>query len=482
MENNNLKASVMSNLIWKLMERGGTQGIQFIIQIVLARILLPEDYGVVAILAIFISLANVFVQGGLNMALIQKKDSDEKDFSSVFYLTLGIATFLYFVLFSISPFIAKFYQNPILKDSLRVLSVILFFGAFNSIQIALVSKKMQFKKLFFSSLTGILLSGVIGIFLAYLGFGVWALVFQQLINQFTIVIILWLTVKWRPTLYFSIYRVKELFSFGWKILVSSAIYNLYNDLRTLIIGKVYNPAVLGYYNRGMQFPQFIVNNIDGSIQSVMFPAFSAYQDDRLKLKNMVRRSISTSSFIILPLMVGLIVIAEPMVKIILTEKWLHSVPFIQIFSISFAFWPMQTANQQAMNAIGRSDISLKTNIIKRLIELIILGITVFQGVIAIAIGGVIASIIGVVVSSFPNKKLIDYGFREQLLDIIPSAVLSITMGIVVMLIKFLHIPTVGILLIQIMLGAIFYFSAAKLFKIESFDYLISTIKLLIKKK
>ncbi len=301
MQNQNTKSKVLSSLFWKLMERGGTQGIQFIVQIVLARLLLPEDYGLIALVTIFIALANVFVQSGFNTALIQKKDADEVDFSSVFYLSLFVAGLLYIVLFFTAPFIADFYRDLQLIPVIRILAITLFFGAFNSIQNAYVSRNMLFKKLFFSSLGAILVSGIIGVIAAYMGYGVWALVMQQLSNQLMITLILWFTVKWRPRLLFSLKRVKVLFSYGWKLLASSLLNTLYMNIRTLIIGRIYSPATLGFYNRGEQFPKLIVTNIDGSIQSVMLPTLAAHQDDRIRVKDMVRRSIVTSSFVLFPM-------------------------------------------------------------------------------------------------------------------------------------------------------------------------------------
>ncbi|MDD2519303.1 MAG: lipopolysaccharide biosynthesis protein [Bacilli bacterium] len=292
------------------MERGGVQGIQFIVQIVLARLLLPKDYGIIALVIIFISIASVFVQSGFSAALIQKKNVDEADFSSVFYLSLFIACLTYIILFIVAPSIASFYEEPQIVMVVRVLSITLFFGAFNSIQNAVIARGMQFKKLFFSSTGAILISGTVGIHMAYTGFGVWALVGQQLTNQLLIVVILWFTVKWRPKLLFSYASVKVLFSFGSKLLLSSLINTLYLNLRSLVIGKMYNSAMLGFYNRGQGFPSIIVSNINGAIESVMLPVLSSQQDNKLRVKDMVRRSIVTSSFIIFPMMVGLAVTAD----------------------------------------------------------------------------------------------------------------------------------------------------------------------------
>ncbi|MBW6410294.1 lipopolysaccharide biosynthesis protein [Clostridium weizhouense] len=482
MENQNIKLKVLSSLLWKYMERGGTQGIQFIVQIVLARILIPNDYGIISLIAIFITIANVFVQSGFNTALIQKKDANETDFSSVFYLSLVVASLIYLFLFITAPFIANFYDITQLIPVLRVLSITLFFGAFNSIQNAVVSKRMQFKKLFFSSLGAMILSGTVGIVLAYAGFGVWALVLQQLTNQFSITVILWFTVKWRPTLIFSFERVKGLFSYSWKLLISSLIDTLYMNLRSLIIGKMYNPAMLGFYNRGDQFPQLIVSNINGSIQSVMLPALSSEQSNRQRVKEMVRRSIVTSSFIVFPLMIGLAVIGEPLVKILLTDKWLPCVPFLQVFCLSYALWPIHTANLQAINALGRSDIFLKLEIIKKIMGIIILGVSMFYGVYAIAIGTLISGIISTFINAYPNLKLLNYSYKEQWKDITPSLILSLVMGCVTYSIQWSNMSIYLTLITQICVGTILYIGMAKIFKFECFIYLLNTIKDMIKNK
>ena len=476
MQNENTKQTVLSSLLWKLMERGGTQGIQFIVQIVLARLLLPEDYGLIALVTIFITLANVFVQSGFNTALIQKKDADEVDFSSVFYLSLFVAGLLYIILFFTSPLIANFYREPQLVPVLRVLALTLFFGAFNSIQNAYVAKNMMFKKLFYSSLGAMLVSGTIGVIFAYMGLGVWALVIQQLVNQFMITVILWFTVKWRPQIMFSFNRIKSLFSYGSRLLASALLNTIYMDLRTLIIGRIYSPMILGFFNRGKQFPQFIVSNIDGSIQSVMLPTLAAHQDDRQRVKEMVRRSIVTSSFIMLPMMIGLAVVAEPLVKILLTDKWLPAVPFLQIFCASYVLMPIHTANLQAINALGRSDIFLKLEIIKKIIGLIILAISLPFGVYAIAIGEVVSSFVGSFVNAYPNKQLLNYSYKEQWIDIIPSFVIAVIMGVVVYLFNFLNLEAWKILSMQVVVGAIVYVGLALVFKVDSFRYLLDTIR------
>lgn len=475
-----MKDIIIKSFIWKIMERAGVQSVQFIVQILLARLLLPEDYGIISLITIFIAVANVFVESGFNTALIQKKDSDEIDFSSVFYLSLCISTIIYILIFILSPFISKFYNEPQLTVVLRVLAITLFFGVFNSIQNTVIAKQMQFKKLFFSGLGASLISGIIGVILAYMKFGVWALVFQQILSQVSTTIILWFTVKWRPKLVFSMNRVKILFYYGSKLLVSSLIDTIYNNLTNLVIGKFYTPQVLAMYNRGQQFPNLIVSNINGSIQSVMLPTLSSEQDNKEKIKSMVRRSIVTSSFIIFPIMIGLAAIAEPVVRLLLTDKWLPCVPFLQIFCFIYVLMPIHATNLQAINAIGRSDIFLKLEIYKKVIGVIILIITLPYGAYAIACGTLVISIISSFINAYPNLKLINYSYKEQIKDTMPSLLLSMVMGGVVYAIGLFDIKPIIMIIIQILSGSIIYVGMAYILKLECFHYLVNTIKGLVK--
>ena len=473
---NNLNSKTFSSLFWKLLERGGTQGVQFIIQIFLARLLSPNDYGVIALITVFIALANVFVQSGFSTALIQKQNADEEDFSSVFYVSLLVATILYMLLFLTAPLIANFYNIQELVNIIRVLSLTLFLGAFNSIQNAIISRKMAFKNLFYSSLGAIIVSGIIGIILAYKGFGVWTLVYQQLINQFLICLILWFTVKWRPQLLFSFQRVKDLFSFGGKLLLSALIDTGYREMTNLIVGKIYTPAMLGYYNRGNQFPNLIVNNLNGSIQSVIFPVLASVQDDKRRIKEIMRRAIVTSSYIVFPAMMGLIVMAEPMIKLILTEKWLPCVPYLRLFCLSYALWPIHTANLQAINAIGRSDIFLKLEIIKKIVGVSIIIITSRYSPLMMAFGMVGSGVISSFINSYPNKKLLNYSYFEQMKDILPSVILSVMMGFVTYSIIFLGLSDLMTIILQIIVGGITYVLLSYIVKLECFMYLLKIIK------
>lgn len=475
MENGYTKSKVISSIFWKLMERGGTQGIQFIVQIVLARLLTPDKFGSIAIVMVFINLAQVFVQYGFNTALIQKKDADEVDFSSTFFFSLGVAGFFYIIMYIISPSIARFYNYANLAPILRVLSLTLFTGAFNSIQNAFVSRNLLFKKLFKSSLGAVVISGILGILAAYQGFGIWALVIQQLTNQVCITVIMWFTVKWRPKLIFSFTRIRKLFSFGSKLLASALLETMYRELRTLIVGKMYTPSTLAYYNRGQQFPSIIITNINGSIQNVMLPILSAHQEDKNRVKEIMRRAIVSSSFLIFPMMIGMAIVAEPLVKIVLTDKWLPAVPFLQIYCISYAMMPIHTANLQAISALGRSDIFLKLEIVKKIFGLAILGISLFFDVYIIAFGQLVSSIISTFINAYPNKELLDYSYKEQLQDIMPSFLLSMIMGAMVYIFKLIELSAPVTLIIQGCVGVFLYVGMAWIFKLEAFVYLISTI-------
>ena len=472
---NKLSLKIFSSLIWKFLERGGTQGIQFIIQIFLARLLSPNDYGVIALITVFIALANVFVQSGFNTALIQKQNVDEKDFSSVFYISLLVAGILYILLFFSAPLIASFYEIKELINIIRVLSITLFFGAFNSIQNVIISRRMDFKKLFYSSLGAVIISGIIGVIFAYKGFGVWALVFQQLINQISICIILFFTVKWYPRLLFSFERLKLLFSFGGKLLCSALLDTGYREMTNLIVGKIYNPATLGYYNRGYQFPSLIVSNFNGSIQSVLFPALVSVQDNKFRIKELTRRAIVTSSYVIFPLMIGLGVIAESMIKLFLTEKWLPCVSFLRIFCLSFALWPIHTSNLQAINAMGRSDVFLKLEIIKKILGILIICFTVRYSPLIMAFGVLVSGILGSFINASPNKKLLNYGYLEQIRDILPSFLLSIIMGIFIYPIIFLKFSNIITIFLQVILGVTIYIILSYLLKLECFMYLLNII-------
>lgn len=474
--------TVTSNMLWRFLERCGAQGVTFVVSIILARLLEPEVYGTIALVTVFITLLNVFVDSGFGTALIQKKDADDKDFSTVFYFNIVFSAILYILMFFAAPLIARFYENNELIPIIRVLSLSILVSGIRNVQQAYVSKKLMFKKFFYVTLVGSIVSGAVGIALAYFGFGVWSLVFQTIISSVASVVVLWAIVDWRPKCMFSFERLKGLFSYGWKLLVSSLIDTVYNDLRTLIIGKMYTASDLAFYNKGRTFPNMITTNINSSIDSVLLPTMSTAQDSKETVKAMTRRAIKTATYVMMPMMMGLAVCAEPFVKLLLTEKWLPCVPYLRIFCFTFAFYPMQTANLNAIKAMGRSDLFLKLEIIKKILGLALLLCSMWHSVMAMAYTLIISTIAGQIINSWPNKKLMDYSYLEQIKDISENIFLSVIMGAAVYLISLLSLPAFLILIIQIICGISIYVAGSIVFKIETFSYLLKIIKSFLKRK
>ena len=474
--------TTIGNFFWRFAERCGAQLVQFIVSIILARLLAPEVYGTIALITVFTTILNVFVDSGMGNALIQKKDADNLDFSTVFFFNVCVCAVLYGGMFFAATGIAKFYHDVSLIPVIRVLSLTLVISGVKNVQQAYVSRTMQFKRFFFSTLGGTIGAAIIGIIMAYNGFGVWALVMQQIFNAAVDTAILWITVKWRPQKSFSFKRLKALLSFGWKLLVSALLDNIYTNIRQLIIGRMYSASDLAFYNRGKQFPDLLITNINTSIDSVLLPTMSREQDDLVRLKAMMRRAIKTSTYIMAPLMMGLAFCGTPLIRFILTEKWLPCVPFMQIFCITSMFYPIHTANLNAVNAMGRSDIFLKLEIAKKTVGMVLLISTMWFGVMAMAYSLLVSSVLNQIINSWPNKKLLNYGYLEQLKDILPGISLAVVMGICVYLVQRIGLPDILTLCIQVVLGITIYLGGSKLFKLESYEYLLETIKPYIKNK
>ena len=473
--------NVVKNFLWRFFERCGAQFVTLIVSIVLARILTPSDFGTVSLIMVFTTILQVFVDSGLGTALIQKKDADDLDFSSVFYFNFAICLILYLGMFIASPFIAKFYKDISLTPIIRVISLTIVMSGVKGIQQSYVSRNMLFKKFFFATLGGTLFSAVLGIGMAYAGFGVWSIVAQQLSNTAIDTLILWITVDWRPKRMFSWQRLKSLLSYGWKLLVSSLLDTIYNNLRNLIIGKIYTSSDLAYYNQGDKFPKVIVMNINASIDSVLLPSMSGEQENKERVKSMTRRAIKTSTYFMAPLMMGLLFCAEPIVRLLLTDKWLPCVPYLRIFCFTYMFYPIHTANLNAIKAMGRSDLFLKLEIIKKVVGLILLFITMRISVMAMAYSLIFSGILSQIINSWPNWKLLNYNYLEQLRDILPSICISVFMGVCVYFIGFLSLPTLLQLIIQVIVGAIIYIVASIVLKLEEFNYLFGMIKSFKKK-
>ena len=475
MSETGMKNKVASGLFWKLLENGGAQ---FVIAILLARLLTPAEYGVVGIIMIFITIANVFVQSGFSTALVQKKQADEVDFSSVCYFELAASVVFYALLYLVAPVIAEFYAIPVLKPIVRVLGIVLFPGAVISVQTAYVSRSMEFRGLFFSTLAASAISGVISIFMAYRGLGVWAMVGQQISYYISLMVVLFLTVSWKPGLCFDFDRIQTMFAFGWRLLCASLLDTVFNNLYGLLIGKIYNEELLGSYNRGEQFPKLIATNLGAAIQAVLLPAFSACQDDRDKVREMVRRAIRLSSFAVIPMLMGLFAVADTLVLALLGEKWLICVPFLRIMCVSYCFWPIHITNLQAINAVGRSDIFLKLELVKKALSILALLIGMQFNVFIMVCIKAFQDFVCTFVNAAPNKKLLGYDIVHQWMDVAPPAALSIVMcGAVMVFGAWLPAMSVWLKLgLQIVCGAAVYIVLAAAFGLESFCFLAGMVK------
>lgn len=478
----NKKNVILSNFIWRFAERCGAQLVTAVVSVLLARLLAPDDYGMIALVSVFTNIMYVFVDCGLSTALIQKKDADDLDFSSVFYFNFAVCVLIYLIMFIAAPYIAAFYKRPGLTPIVRVISLTLVLSGVKSVQQVYVSRNMLFRLFFFSTLGGTLFSAALGLWMAYAGFGVWALVAQQLSNTTIDTLILFLTVKWCPKKIFSWQRLKGLLSYGWRLLASSLLDTVYNNLRSLVIGRVYTSADLAYYNQGQYVPNTIAVNVDSSIDSVLFPAMSAVQDEPALIKDMTRNAIKMSVYIIAPLMMALAFCAEPIVRLFLTDKWLPCVPFLRISCITYMFYPIHTANLNALKALGRSDLYLRLEIIKKIIGLTLLLLTYRISVMAMAYSLILSSLLSQLINTWPNRKLLDYRYLEQLKDILPSILLAVFMGCCMWLVNLAHLPDIVTLVVQILIGAAVYLGGSALLKLDTFEYLWNVVKPKIQKK
>lgn len=477
-----IKKKVLSSFIWAFFERCGTQGVGLVINVILARLLLPDDYGALAIMVIFTNLANQIVLNGFNTALIQNRDVIDEDYSSVFHVSMMIAAVLYAVIYFSAPSIGRYYALPTLVRPLRVLALILFPGALQSIQSARLKRELNFKRLFYLTLASSVSGGIAGILIAFRGGGVWALVAQQLFGNISTCIVFWFVLRWRPRFVINWRRTKVLFSFGWKLLVSGILDTLYNDLTGLIIGKKYTTTMLAYYDKGKLLPGRLISNIHSSIQSVMLPAMAREQEYRDRCKAMLRRSIQVTSYVLFPMMAGLAAVSTPVVTILLTEKWLPCVPFMQLTCLIYAASPIMGANLQALNAMGRSDIFLKLEIVKKIVGLSVLAVTVlcFNSAIAIVWGNVLSIPFYLAVNAAPNKKIVGYSFKEQIQDILPPLLLSALMFCVVSAVEAIGLSVWATLVVQILVGVVLYTGLSALLRLEGFVYILAIIKPYIK--
>jgi len=473
---NELKNKMITGFAWQFAERALGQIITFVVSVVLARILLPFEYGLVAVVQVFITFSAIFITAGFGNALVQKKDADDLDFCTVFYVNAAVSVALYALLFAGAPWVARLYKLADITSALRIMGLCLPIYAVNTVQRAVVSKNLLFQRLFWSSLAGTLLSAVVGIWMALKGYGVWALIAQKMTDDLTDMLVLWFTVKWRPKLLFSIERMRNIFHYGWKLMLAEILNTTNIKMRAFFIGKAYSVEDLAYYDKGNQYPQLVVNNISYSLGTVLFPVMAMRQENIADVKKLTRRAILTSSFLMWPSMILLCVIAEPLVGWMLTEKWLPCVIYFRIACFSLAFMPIHTSNLQALKAVGRSDLFLVLELFKTVLSLIILFITIRWGVKAIAIGTAVASLAATFINAYPNRKIIGYAYAEQIKDIFPSMVLALFVGTVVWPLSFAGLAEIPLMLLQVSIGFATYFAIAKLFRLEALSYCTEVVR------
>ena len=476
MEKKKLQRKTVAGFAYKFAERAGAQGISFVVQLLLARLLMPEEYGLIALVTVFITICDVFVTYGFGSALVQNKDSDSADFSTCFYFSLILAAVIYLILFFGAPFIAQYYNNEMLTPVLRVMGLRIPIAAFNSVQQAYVQKHMWFRKFFFATLIGTLISGVIAVIMAYMGFGVWALVEQYLGNVIIDTVCLFIIVGWRPTLEFSFKKLKAIYSYGWKILVVGLIDTVYARLRNLVIGKKYSSADLAYYTRGYNFPSFGMRLVEPTVNSVLFPALAQCRDDQNQMREMTKKVLQVSTYIISPLMVGLAVIARPMVVVLLTDKWLPCVIYVQIGCLANLFRCQQFINNCVIKANGESGLLLKLDILKKVIGLVLLLVSMQFGVVWIALSLVAFYFISMIINVAPNRRILNYGYIEQFKDVFKNIIPAIIMGACVYPLSLLTMSPFVLMVVQIALSIIIYLALSAVTKNESFRFVASYIK------
>ena len=458
------------------MERFSVQGIQFLVMIIMARLLTPKDYGLVGMVAIFIAVAQSLVDSGFSQALIRKQNRTETDNSTVFYFNIVVGVLLYFILFAIAPWVADFYDSPELTALMRVVCLSVVFNSLVVVQRALLTVNIDFKTQAKASLTAAIVSGVIGIGMAYFGFSYWAIVAQQLVNLGLNTLLLWIFAHWRPRWTYSWSSFRELFTFGSKLMVSGLLDVIYRNMYLLVIGKVFTASSLGHYTRAHQFAEFPSSNLTGIIQRVTYPVLCQIQNDDERLALIYRRFLRVSAFFIFPLLVGLSAVAEPFILLLLKEQWLFASTLLQIICFGMMWYPIHAINLNLLQVKGRSDLFLKLEVIKKIMAVIILCITVPMGLVAMCVGQIFSSIICLIINTHYTGKLIQVGFLRQMRDLLPTLLLSLTMwGVVYFIISFLTGSLLQ-LITGICVGVVYYIAFAFLFRFPELKELLSIIR------
>jgi len=477
-----LKSKTVHALFWSFLERGGEQGIRFVVSVILARILFPEQFGLIAMLTIFIALARSLVDSGFGSALIQKKEITHEDKCSVFYFNIVLGFVMAGLLCLAAPWIAAFFGAPLLTPLTRVLSITLVTSSFGIIHGILLSKQLDFKMWLKVRLISTFISGLVGISMAYKGFGVWSLVAQQLTSSVVNALSLWVLCSWRPSLTFSVAALRGMFGFGSKLLVSSIIDTFFKHIYLIVIGKVFAPAQLGYFGRARGIQQLPVNNLSIPVKRVTFPVFSTIQDDKERLKRLVHKAMTTLVLIHFPIMIGLAIVAEPLVIVLLTEKWVPCIPYLQLLCFAGLLYPLHLINVNVLIAQGRSDLFLRLEIVKKILTIIAIAITWRWGIKALIYGQIAQSFIAYYLNCYYTGKILRYPFQEQVADVMPYLSAASLMGAGVYVIRLAPIESRLMLLVgQVVTGALLYTTLCYGFRLTAFKEAVSTARPYLKR-
>lgn len=473
-----IKEATVTSLLWKVMERGGNAVVQMAVQVVMARLLAPEQFGALAVMLVFVSLGNVIVQSGLNTALIQSPEADDADFSTVFWMSFAVSVALYAAIFLAAPSVAAFYAMPGIVWPLRALGLLLVVSAYNSVQVAKVTRDLQMRKVFRATMASVIFSAVSGIGAAVAGAGLWALVAQQLSYQLVNCVVLAFQVDWKPRMVFRAERARELFGFGWRLLASGLLEQGYQSLADLVVGKRFSPARLGLVSQGKKYPQAVGSMLDGAIQPVMLSAVSRVQDDRARVKRLVRRALKTSTFLIAPAMTLFACCAPSLVPALLGPQWAEAVPFMQVYCMVYALLPIHTTNLQALNGMGRSDLFLRLELVKKAygIAALLFCALVLNDVRALVMSYLVTGVLSTFVNAWPNKRVIGYSYAEQVRDIAPAFLLSGAAALTAGLVGSAGLGAWVTVLAQAGAFVLVYLGLAAALRLEAFTYLLRTAR------
>ena len=468
MTQESLKHKTIGGASWSFLDNISNQGITFLVGLVLARLLSPEEYGLIGIITIFIAVFNSIVDSGFSNALIRKNDANDIDYNTVFFTNLVVSLFLFVVLYVSAPAIGVFFNRPLLIPLLRVMGLVIIINAFAIIQRTILIKKVDFKTQTKASLISSISSGVIGICMALYGLGVWSLVGQQLSRQLLNTACLWLFSRWYPKFQFSCNSFWGLFKFGWKLLVSGLIDTIWREINNVVIGKCYSPATLGQYARAQQFASICSSNLTSVVQRVSYPVLSSVQDEKERLKNGYKRIIKVTMLLTFTLMLGLAAVSKPMILVLIGNQWLPCVPYLQIICLQMMLYPLHSLNLNMLQVQGRSDLFLKLEIIKKIIAVGPLLLGVFVNIYWMLGGSVITGFIAYYLNAYYSGPFLNYSIKEQVKDILPSFGVAVAMAVPVFAMSFIPMNPCIMLPLQIVLGAIITISICEVTKLPEY--------------